>query len=127
MTVRTLPRLSPSETEILRLLWQLGRGTVQDVCQQLPKSRPIAYATVQTMLRRLEAKGYVGHDTAGKAHVFHPTAQRRQVVGRAVRDFVGHLFGGDPVSLMLHLAEHTELTSDEVQRLKRLIDKKPGA
>ena len=123
MTTRPLPALSPAETEILRLLWQLGKGTVQDVCDELPPSRQIAYATVQTLLRRLEKKGYVTHHTRGKAHVFHPAAEREQVIKRTVGDFVDRLFGGDPVPLMLHLADHSKLSAADVKCLRNLIAK----
>jgi len=68
--------LSVAETEVLRLLWQLGTGTVQDICDALPPERDVAYATVQTLLRRLESKGYVTHETRGRAHVFGPAIDR---------------------------------------------------
>ena len=123
MNDESLPPLSPSETEILRLLWQLGTGTVQQVADKLPTGRRIAYATVQTLLRRLERKGYVTHDPTGKAHVFSPAVKREQVIKRTVGDFVERLFGGDPLPLMLHLANHSELDADDIERLKKLIDK----
>ena len=58
---KNLIPLSPSETEILRIVWELDHPTVQAVCDALPEHRDIAYATVQTMLRRLEKKGYLAH------------------------------------------------------------------
>jgi BlaI family penicillinase repressor len=120
---KQLPKLSPAETEILRILWQLRTGTVQDVCQTLPAKRRIAYATVQTLLRRLEKKGYIEHELRGRAHVFRPGVKREDVIKRTVGDFVDRLFGGDPLPLMLHLADHSELDADEIKRLKELIDK----
>lgn len=123
MPKKPLPALSPAETEILRLIWQLGSGTVQDVCGKLPRRRRIAYATVQTLLRRLERKGYVTHETKGKAHVFSPAAEREEVIKRTVGDFVDRLFGGDPVPLMLHLANHSRLDTEEIKRLRKLIEK----
>ena len=123
MSSKNLTALSRSETEILRLLWQLGSGTVAEIHDTLPEGRRIAYATVQTLLRRLERKGYVSHQTKGKAHVFHPAARREDVVTRTVGDFVEGLFGGDPVPLMLHLAENTTLDPEDVERLKSLIAK----
>ncbi|MBN1554701.1 MAG: BlaI/MecI/CopY family transcriptional regulator [Phycisphaerae bacterium] len=122
MTRKKLPAMSPSETEILRLLWSLSSGTVQDVCDRLPPGREIAYATVQTLLRRLEKKGYVTHQAKGKAHVFSPTARRENVIRRSVTDFVDKLFGGDPVPLMLHLVDETHLSHDDYERLKKIID-----
>jgi len=123
MTDRRLAALSPAETEILRIVWQLGRGTVQQVHRALPEGRQIAYATVQTLLRRLEGKGYVSHETAGKAHVFAPAVRREDVVRRTVGDFVERLFGGDPVPLLLHLADKADLSDEDIRRLRRLIDK----
>ena len=123
MSPKRLPALSPAETEILRLIWLLGRGTVQQVCDELPPKRRIAYATVQTLLRRLEKKGYVRHESQGKAHVFSPAAEREEVIRRTVGDFVDRLFGGDPVPLMLHLADHSKLDTDDIKRLKKLMGK----
>jgi BlaI family penicillinase repressor len=123
MGKKTRPPLSRAETEILTLLWGLGRGSVQDVCERLPATRKIAYATVQTLLRRLEKKGYVAHEIEGKAHVFHPMARREDVIQKSVADFVDQLFGGDPIPLMLHLADHAKLSTADIARFKRLVGK----
>ncbi len=124
MTRDTLPALSPSETEILRLVWQLDKATVQDVCEKLPANRTIAYATVQTLLRRLEKKGYLRHVVKGKAHIFSAAVKREHVLKRTVGDFLDRLFGGDPMPLMQYLAEHGKVNSDDLERLKRLTSRK---
>ena len=80
-----LPSLSPAETEVLRLVWQLESATVQQSCEALPEDRCIAYATVQTLLRRLEKKGYVRHKSKGKAHVFYGAVKRDKVVKQRCR------------------------------------------
>ena len=124
MVRKNLPALSPSETEILRLVWQIGQATVQEVCDKLPARRKIAYATVQTLLRRLENKGYLKHDVRGKAHVFFAAVKKEHVVKRSVGDFLDRLFGGDPIPLMQYLAEHGKISSEDIERLKKLADKK---
>jgi len=123
MTSRRLPALSPSETEILRLVWQLDKATVQEVCDKLPARRKIAYATVQTLLRRLEKKGYLKHRSRGKAHLFFPAVKREAVIKRSVGDFLQRLFGGDPIPLMQYLAEHGKIDAEDIERLKKLTDK----
>ena len=122
MTRKDLRAMSPAETEILRLLWQLEEGTVQAICEALPASRKIAYKTVQTLLKRLEDKGYLKHRVEGKAHVFYPAVQREQVVKRTVLDFVDRLFGGDPRPLMQFLAEDGHVDAEDLDELKKLID-----
>ena len=111
MTKRKLPSLSASET-------------VQQVSERLPPQRKIAYATVQTLLRRLEKKGYVRHRSEGKAHVFFPAVQQEHVIKRSVNDFLERLFGGDPIPLVQHLAEHGRIDAEDIERLKKLIEGK---
>jgi predicted transcriptional regulator len=123
MTQKRLPALSPSETEILRLVWQVGKATVQEVCDSLPARRKIAYATVQTLLRRLEKKGYLKHDIRGKAHVFSPAVKQEAVIKRSVGDFLERLFGGDPIPLMQYLSEHGKIGAEDIEKLKRLVSK----
>lgn len=121
MAKRRLPAVSPAETEILRIVWQLGKASVQQVCGRLPAKRKIAYATVQTLLRRLEKKGYLGHETQGKAHVFFAAVRSEEVIKRTVGDFLDRLFGGDPVPLMQYLAEHGKIDVEDIEKLKELV------
>jgi BlaI family penicillinase repressor len=123
MTKRKLPAMSPAETEILRLVWQIEEATVQKVCDQLPPRRNIAYKTVQTLLRRLEDKGYLRHKIKGKAYVFYPAVKREDVVKRTVVDFLDRLFGGDPRPLMQFLAEDGKIDAEDIERLRKLIDR----
>ena len=123
MSQQNLRAMSPAETEILRLVWELEEATVQGVCEALSTKRKIAYKTVQTLLRRLEEKGYLKHKLEGKAHVFFGAIKREQVVKRTVLDFLDRLFGGDPIPLMHYLAEHGKVSADDIEELKRLLDK----
>jgi len=123
MVKRRLPAVSPAETEILRIVWQLSKATVQNVCEKLPAKRKITYATVQTLLRRLEKKGYLKHETRGKAHVFFPAVKSEDVIKRSVSDFLDRLFGGDPVPLMQYLAEHDKIEVDDIEKLKQLTNR----
>lgn len=122
MGKKELVAVSPAETEVLRIVWQLGQATVQAVADHLPPDRGIAYATVQTLLRRLEKKGYLKHRAEGKAHVFIPAARKEQVIQRSVRDFLDRLFGGDPLPLVQHLAAHGQITAEDIERLRCTLD-----
>jgi BlaI family penicillinase repressor len=115
--------VSQAESEILRLVWQQREATVQEIVEVLPAKRKIAYATVHTMLRRLEKKGYLKHFARGKANVYYPAIKRERVLKRSVSDFLDRLFGGDPVSLMQFLAEHGKISSEDIETLRRLVDK----
>ena len=123
MAEKSLVPLSGAETEILRLVWEKHPATVQNVCESLPADRKITYATVQTLLRRLEKKGYVKHETVGKAHVFSPAVKPDDVISKAVSSFLDKLFGGDPVPHMQYLARHDKITAADVEELQELTEK----
>jgi len=124
MTKRKRPAVSPGETEILRLVWESKQATVQQVYDALPVNRKVTYVTVATLLRRLEEKGYLKHRVHGKAFVYTPTAKKEDVINRTISDLVQRLFGGNPVPLMQHLALHSEITEEDIERLRALAKKK---
>ena len=124
MGKKKLRAMSPAETEILRLVWQLNEATVQQIRDQLPSDRSLAYNTVQTLLCRLERKGYLKHHLKGRAHVFSPSVKSQEVIKTTVRDFLGRLFGGDPKPLVQFLAEDGKLDEEDIKRLRELIKKK---
>ncbi len=123
MTKEQLLPVSPAETEILRIVWKLDDASVQEVCDVLPAGRNVTYATVQTVLRRLEKKGYLKHRARGKAHVFYSAVKSEDVIRRSVTDFVERLFGGDPVPLVQCLAEHGKIGPEDIERLRQLVEK----
>ena len=124
MGKKKLRAMSPTETEILRLVWELNEATVQQIREKLPSNRSLAYNTVQTLLCRLEQKGYLKHHLKGRAHVFSALVKPREVIKTTVRDFLGRLFGGDPKPLVQFLAEDGKLDEEDIKRLRELIKKK---
>jgi predicted transcriptional regulator len=118
------PAMSAAETEILRLVWESQEATVQQVYDALPANRKVTYVTVATLLRRLEEKGYLKHRVRGKAFVYAPAAKKEDVIRRTISDLVERLFGGNPVPLMQHLAQHSGITDEDIESLKELAKKK---
>ena len=116
--------MSPAETEILRLVWQLNEATVQQIFDRLPPGRNISYNTVQTLLCRLEQKGYLNRRLEGKAHVFFPVVKREDVIKRTIREFLDRLLGGDPRPLVQFLVEDGRIDEEDIKRLRKLIKKK---
>ena len=124
MTKRRRPAMSPAETEALRLVWEFKKATVQQVYDALPVGRNVTYVTMATLLRRLEEKGYLRHRTQGKAFVYEPAVKKEEVISRTIGDLVQRLFGGNPVPLMQHLALHSEISDEDIEKLRDLAKKK---
>ena len=121
MTKNDMPPLSPTETEILRIVWQLDKAGVQEVFENFPKHRNIRFTTVQTLLRRLEQKGYLKHQVRGNANIYYSDVNMDTVLKKTVNDFLERVFGGDPIPLMMYLAKHGKLTTKDIKNLIKLI------
>ena len=122
MAKKDLPPLSPTETEILRTVCQLDKAAVQEVYENFPKKRKIRFTTVQTLLRRVEKKGYLKHRVRGNANVYYAAVNMESIMKRTVNDFLERVFGGDPVPLMMYLAKHGKLTTQDIKKLIKLIE-----
>ena len=120
---KELPKLSPTETEILQRVCQLKKASVTEVYDSFPDKRRISYTTVQTLLRRLEKKGYLKHDIRGNAHIYSSTVKQDTLINRSITEFLERLFSGDPMLLMQHLAKQRRLRAKDIDRLKKLVEK----
>src|SRR5262245_1714461 len=99
----------------MKVVWRLGDVTVRDVYEAIRKTRPIAYTTVMTMMKILEAKGYLKKDAADRAHRYRPAKAQRTVVSSMVREFVNRVFDGAPRPLLVHLVKEARLSERERQ------------
>ena len=115
------PSASKSELEIARIVWELGEATLRQVYERIPADRQIDIKTVQTYLRRLEAKGYLKSKIEGRQRLYRQRVQASKVVRENVNEFVDQLFGGEVLSLMQHLVQDRGLTRDEVDQLRDML------
>lgn len=116
------PALSKAEMEIARIVWDLQRATVREVLDALPASRGIDYKTVQTFLRRLEAKGYLTSKRQGRSLVYTAKVRPNQVIRETVKDFVGRLFDGEALPLVEHLIREQGLDSKDLGQLREMLN-----
>jgi predicted transcriptional regulator len=113
--------LTDAESRVMSVLWQRQTATVGDVVAALAQERAVTYSTVQTVLRILEAKGFVTHDKVARAFVYRPAVDERQARQRALKHLVARLFNGSPSLLVLNVLEDEAIDRTELKRLKKLI------
>lgn len=113
-------RLGDLQLRIMRVLWELGEGTVADVQQQL-SGDALAYTTVATMLRKMEDRGLVGHGEDGRRFVYRPAVSMGEVTRSMAGDLVDRLFGGSLADAVSHLLDSREISREELARLERMI------
>ena len=108
--------LGDRELDVMAVLWEHGSGTVAEVRDRL--AVPLAYTTVLTILRNLEAKGYVRHEEEGKAHRYIPRVQQQRARRGAIDRLVDKLFAGSTEELIAHLVEQKRMSPAELERLR---------
>jgi predicted transcriptional regulator len=113
--------LTDVETRIMNVLWDRERATVGEVVAALKTKYAAAYSTVQTMLRILEAKGYVKHEKSGRAFIYRPVIDRGQARRSALSHLAARLFDNSPSLLVLNVLEDEQIDRAELERLKKLI------
>ena len=109
--------LSGLEHAVMTVLWRRGHATAMEVLDDL--DRPLTNATVRTLLRRLEEKGYARHRVEGRTFVFSPRVAEAQAATGAVRRIVQRFFGGSTSKLLAGLVDEGLLDPDEVRKLTR--------
>jgi BlaI family transcriptional regulator, penicillinase repressor len=114
--------LGERELDVMAALWRDGPGTVQEVRERLPA--PLAYNTVLTILRNLEAKAFVGHEAEGRLFRYFPAVEERAVRGSAISRIVDKLFRGSSLDVVAHMVEDESLSRDELRQLHQLIDER---
>ena len=115
-------KLSGAELEIAQIVFRLGEARVRDVAKAMPAEREMDFATVQTYLRRLHAKGFLAKRRAGRADVYRPAVRRADVVRGVVRDLVDRLFAGDALPLVQHLLSDRTLSDAQLDELQAMLD-----
>lgn len=112
------------ELDIMAVLWDRGPSTVAEVRERLDD--PLAYTTVLTVLRTLEAKGYVGHEEEGKAHRFRPLVARERAGQTALGQVLDKIFGGSRELLLANLVRERGIDAAELRRLRKVLDTRLG-
>jgi BlaI family transcriptional regulator, penicillinase repressor len=115
-------RLGKVQLRIMHILWQSGEATARAITDSLSRDAPVAHSTVQTLLRKLEAKGAVTHDIRERTFYFRPLYARDEVTDTALRDVLARLFHGSVYGLVSQLLAYEKLPPEELRRLRRLID-----
>lgn len=120
-----VPPRDVTETElaILAVLWERGSATRPEITETLyPGGGASPYGTVQKLLARLEAKGFVAHEREGSRLSFRATLRREEFIGRRLQDLVEKVCGGSVTPLLLGLVQSRSLTASELEELRAVLD-----
>jgi len=127
MTQPRIHRLGDLQLKIMQVLWGRTQATVAEVHQALAAEHDLAYTTIATMLRKMEARGLVGHHLDGRSFVYRP-AVAADAVTRGMSDhLLEGLFEGSLADMVAHLLTTREVSRAELSKIEKLIAERKKA
>lgn len=117
-----IKELTRAEEQLMQVLWQLGKGYVKDVIEQLPDPKP-AYNTVSTIIRILETKGFVNHVAYGKSHEYFPVISKEEYQNFATDKLMSGYFDNSVKRMFSYFVNKEKINLKEADEIMKLIEK----
>jgi BlaI family penicillinase repressor len=114
--------LTRAEEEIMQVLWDLQKGFVKNIVEKLPDPKP-AYNTVSTIVRILEAKGFVGHTAYGKTHEYYPLVRKDEYRKKYLNSMLHNYFGGSFRQMASFFVKNEKMDTRELEEILNLMKK----
>ena len=112
--------LTRAELEIMQILWSLGKGFVNDVLAVMPEPKP-AYNTVSTIIRILEKKGFVAHNSYGKSHEYYPLVDKDSYTGCFMNSVLNNFFDGSASRMVSFLSSNKSISLEEAAEIMKML------
>jgi BlaI family transcriptional regulator, penicillinase repressor len=113
--------LTDLESEVMRAVWDAGSSTVEAVHQIISRNRKLKETTIRTLLRRLEQKGYLTHESDGRAYVYRAVEPARNLAARAVRQIIDRFCKGSVEELVSGMVEAKVLSKGDIDKLEKFV------
>ena len=117
-----IKELTRAEEQLMQVLWQLEKGFVKDVIEQLPEPKP-AYNTVSTIIRILETKGFVSHIAYGKSHEYYPIISKDEYQNFATDKLMSGYFDNSVKGMFSYFVKKEKIDLKEADEIMKLIEK----
>lgn len=108
--------LTKAEEEVMHHLWKLKHAFVKEIVAEFLDPKP-AYNTISTIVRILESKGIVGHDTFGKSHRYHPLISKEEYAEAQASKLMGNYFGNSIERMLSFFVQREQLSTEELDAL----------
>ena len=121
MSKNKIHRLGDLQLKIMQALWERQEATVAEVDEALGNEIDLAYTTIATMLRKMEARGLAKHRSEGRSFVYSPAVAAAAVSRSMVDHLIDRVFEGSFAGMVSHLLTTREVSREELVQLERLI------
>ena len=115
-----VPVLTPSEWQVMELLWQRPH-TLMELVAQLSESMHWSKSTVATMVRRMCEKELIGFSEEDRARIYSPNVTRDEVSARETESLLQRAYHGSLGLLVSAMAQRHDLTQDDIDELYAIL------
>jgi BlaI family transcriptional regulator, penicillinase repressor len=109
---------TPAEMRLLQVLWDLKEASVDEVVNAHPEKERPNYKTTQTLLRIMEQKCFITHESRGRVFIFTPLVSRKTIDSLSVQALVSRNFRGSAAGLLINLLETSSIKKKELDELE---------
>ena len=119
----SLHKLSPANLEIMKVVWDKGDVTINDVVEAINAKRKnkIRRTTIQVQMNRLEDYGWLKHTEEGRTYVYSAVAEKQKTRREILEDIKNRVFGGSRAELVKCLIEDSDVSPEEIKELRVLL------
>ncbi len=114
--------LTGLELQVMNLLWDKEKSFVKALVDEWPHEPRPAYNTVSTVIRILEEKAFVSHEAFGRSHRYFPLVKREEYQKNLMKNVLQNVFAGDVTSMVSTLVDNEQISSTELDAIRKLID-----
>ena len=115
-----MQKLAKREEQIMQACWHLEKAFIKDIIAELPEPRP-HYNSVATMVRILEEKGFLDHETFGNTFRYYPVVSKDQYQKHAFDDMVKQYFNNSYPSMLAYFAKEQKISKEEINDILEII------
>jgi BlaI family penicillinase repressor len=123
----SLPRISETEWEIMRIVWRRQPITAADIISDLQSEDPSWHpVTAKTLLNRLVKKGALSYSPQGRAPLYSATVNEKDCVASVSSSFLDRVFGGSVATMLAHFVDGRQLSQKQIRELKQALEEDAG-
>lgn len=122
MKLQETKELTRAEEQVMQALWAVGQGYANEIVAAMAEPKP-AYNTILTIVRILEKKGYVGHETFNRANRYYPLVSREEYSGQMLGRLARNYFGSSFRSMVSFLVDWKAVTLEDLDALIKEVEK----
>ena len=116
-------KLAKREEQIMQVFWDLKKAFIRDIIPYLPDPKP-HYNSVATIVKILEEKGFLNHESVGNIYSYFPVISRDDYQKHAMKDIVSQYFNNSYPSMLAFFAKEQNLTADELSEILKIVKSK---